>query len=144
MAQIAEYFDAVAARWTRAAQTLDALTPILVSELGSLAAGTTVLDVACGAGEPGLSVAEAVRAAVPCAANAAAASTRAWSIIAGATSTPTSRTPGLAARRHLAARWPSTAPPTARTRSRYPAASLPLSGRRTRALGVRRTRRGRP
>jgi ubiquinone/menaquinone biosynthesis C-methylase UbiE len=58
-AQTTAHFDAVAAKWARAAQRLDALTPRLVSRLGPLRPGSTLLDVACGSGEPGLSIAEA-------------------------------------------------------------------------------------
>ena len=52
-------FDAIAAVWSRAAEVLAPLTPILIDRLGPLRAGSTVLDVACGTGEPGLSIAGA-------------------------------------------------------------------------------------
>ncbi len=58
-AQVAAHFQAMAARWDWATATLRPLNRELLSRLDPLRPGSSVLDIACGTGEPGLSIAEA-------------------------------------------------------------------------------------
>lgn len=55
-AETLAHFDSVAARWAQVERLLDPVTPGLASGLGPLRPGSTLLDIACGAGEPGLSL----------------------------------------------------------------------------------------
>jgi ubiquinone/menaquinone biosynthesis C-methylase UbiE len=57
-AQVAAHFDAMAAQWDWSTVALRPLNRELLSRLDPLPTGSSVLDVACGTGEPGLSIAE--------------------------------------------------------------------------------------